>query len=120
MQNAARDKGRPWDAGKNFASSAPLAAIGRVADIGHVDRGAIRLAVNGAVRQDADIADMTWTCAEQLAYISRFERLLPGDLVYTGTPAGVDAVVPGDVLDMTIARLAPLRITIGDKEADFA
>ena len=120
LQLEARDKGRPWDVGKNFAFSAPLAAISPVAAVGHLTAAPIRLTVNGAVKQDADIADLIWNCAEQIVYISRFERLLPGDLIYTGTPAGVGAVVAGDVIDVTIAGLEPLRVTIGEKEAAFA
>ena len=75
--------------------------------------------VNGVIKQDADIADLIWDCAETIAYVSRFERLLPGDLNFTGTPAGVGAVVSGDVIEVTIKGLEPLRITIGDSEADF-
>ena len=120
LQLEARDKGRPWDVGKNFAFSAPLAAISPVAAVGHLTAAPIRLTVNGAVKQDADIVDLIWNCAEQIAYISRFDRLLPGDLIYTGTPAGVGAVVAGDVIDVTIAGLEPLRVTIGEKEAAFA
>ncbi len=120
LQFEARDKGRPWDSGKNFAFSAPMAAIRPASEIGHMTAAPIRLTVNGAVKQDADIADLIWNCAETIAYISRFERLLPGDLIFTGTPAGVGPVVPGDVIEVTIEGLEPLRITIGDKEADFA
>lgn len=118
LQLEARDKGRPWDTGKNFGFSAPLAAIRPVAE-GHLSTAAIRLAVNGEIKQDADIAHLIWDCAETIAYVSRFERLLPGDLIYTGTPAGVGAVVPGDVIDVTIDGLEQLRVTIGDKEAAF-
>lgn len=120
LQLAARDKGRPWEIGKNFAFSAPMAAIAPVAEVGHLANAAIRLTVNGDIKQDADIADMIWDCAEQIAYISRFERLLPGDLIFTGTPAGVGPVVPGDVIEVTIAGLEPLRVTIGEKEPAFA
>ncbi len=120
LQLDAREQGRPWDTGKNFAYSAPMAAISRVADVGQMVNAPIRLTVNGDIKQDADIADLIWDCAETIAYVSRFERLLPGDLIFTGTPAGVGAVVPGDVIDVTIEGLVPLRVTIGDKEADFA
>lgn len=119
LQLEAREKGRPWDTGKNFSHSAPLAAI-RPVDEGHVSSGSITLTVNGEVKQDADVYDLIWNCAEQIAYISRFERLLPGDLIYTGTPAGVGAVQPGDVVEVTIAGLEPLKVTIGEKERDFA
>ena len=96
-----------------------MAAIRPVA-LGHVSSGPIRLSVNGVVKQDADVTDLIWDCAETIAFVSRFERLLPGDLIFTGTPAGVGAVVPGDVIEVTIEGLEPLRITIGDSEADFA
>ena len=119
LQLDAREKGRPWDAGKNFSYSAPMAAIRPVAE-GHVSSGSIQLRVNGETKQDADISDLIWNCAEQISYISRFERLLPGDLIYTGTPAGVGPVKPGDVIDVNIAGLEPLRVTIGEKESDFA
>ena len=119
LQLEARDKGRPWEVGKNFSFSAPLAAIRSVTE-GHMTSGAIQLRVNGEIRQDGNISDLIWNCAEQIAYLSRFERLLPGDLIFTGTPAGVGAVVPGDVIDVTIEGLDPLQVTIGDKEGDFA
>lgn len=119
LQFEARAAGRPWELGKNFAFSAPLAAIRPVAEGGHMTSAAIQLRVNGVLKQDADIADLIWNCAEQIAYLSRFERLLPGDLIYTGTPAGVGAVGPGDVIDVAIAGLEPLRVTIGEKEAEF-
>lgn len=120
LQLDAREKGRPWDTGKNFAWSAPIAAIRPVETGGHITAGPIRLTVNGAVKQDADIADLIWDCQETIAYLSRFERLLPGDLIYTGTPAGVGPVLPGDVMEVTIADLTPLRVEVGPKEAAFA
>lgn len=120
LQFEARDKGRPWDTGKNFAFSAPLGAIRPVETGGHLSSGAIKLRVNSEVRQDADISDLIWNCEETIAYVSRFERLLPGDLIYTGTPAGVGAVKPGDQIEVTIAGLQPLRVTIGEPEAAFA
>jgi len=120
LQLEARNKGRPWDAGKNFSYSAPISPIRPVATTGHLRSGAIRLSVNGEIRQDANVADMIWDCREIIAYISRFERLLPGDLIYTGTPAGVGAVVPGDLVEVTIEGLAPLRVSIGSSEPEFA
>ena len=120
LQFEARGKSRPWDYGKNFAYSAPLAPIRPVADAGHVAEGAIRLTVNGAIRQDGNVADMIWSCAEIIAYLSRFERLLPGDLIYTGTPAGVGPVLPGDAIEVSIAGLQTLRVTIAKKEPAFA
>jgi fumarylpyruvate hydrolase len=119
LQLEARDKGRPWDTGKNFGFSAPIAPIRPVEMGGHVSSGRIHLTVNGMTKQDADIADMIWDCAETIAYISRFERLLPGDLIYTGTPAGVGPVLPGDVIDVTIAGLESLSVTIGEMNSAF-
>jgi fumarylpyruvate hydrolase len=119
LQLEARDKGRPWDTGKNFAFSAPIAPIRPVEIGGHVSAGRIHLTVNGVTKQDADIADLIWDCAETIAYISRFERLLAGDLVYTGTPAGVGPVRPGDVIDVSIAGLEPLSVTIREMDPAF-
>lgn len=116
LQSEAKDAGRPWDAAKNFAHAAPMAAISPVADIGHVIAAPIRLTVNGETRQEGDVADMIWSGAEIIACLSRFEPLLPGDLIFTGTPAGVGPVVPGDKLEVTIAGLEPLRVTIGEAE----
>jgi len=116
LQFEAREKGRPWDAAKNFAFSAPLAPIRLVATSGHITAGRIRLLLNGMVKQDGELADMIWNCAEIIAHVSRFERLLPGDLIFTGTPSGVGPVVPGDVLEASIDGLAPLRVMIGAEE----
>ena len=119
LQLEARDKGRPWDTGKNFGFSAPIGPIRPVETGGHVSAGRILLTVNGVTKQDADIADLIWDCAETIAHVSRFERLLPGDLIYTGTPAGVGPVQPGDVIDVSIVGLEPLRVTIGKADPSF-
>jgi fumarylpyruvate hydrolase len=118
LQLDARDKGRPWDTGKNFAYSAPIGPI-RPAARGHISVGRIRLTVNDVTKQDGDIADLIWDCAETIAYISRFEQLLPGDLIYTGTPAGVGPVLPGDVVEATIEGLTSLKVTIGELQSAF-
>jgi fumarylpyruvate hydrolase len=112
LQNDMREKKRPWDIGKSFASAAPVAPIHLVADIGHPARGAIRLAVNGAVRQQGDLAEMIWDVPHTLAFLSQYYKLLPGDLVFTGTPSGVSAVVPGDRLEGHIDGLSPLSLVI--------
>jgi fumarylpyruvate hydrolase len=119
LQFEARDKGRPWDTGKNFGFSAPIGPIRPVEMGGHVAVGRIHLTVNGVTKQDADVSELIWDCADTIAYISRFERLFPGDLIYTGTPAGVGPVQPGDVIDVTIAGLEPLRVTIGKMDPAF-
>jgi fumarylpyruvate hydrolase len=112
LQIDMREKKRPWDLGKSFAQSAPIAPIHRVADIGHPTRGAIRVAVNGTVKQQGDLSELIWDVPNTLAFLSKYYELQPGDLVYTGTPAGVGPVVAGDRLDGHIDGLTPLSIVI--------
>jgi len=119
LQAVAKDLGRPWDNAKNFAFSAPIGTLRPVATGGHVTAGAITLTQNGVERQRGDIADMIWDTAEVIAYLSRIERLLPGDLIYTGTPAGVGAAVTGDRLVVAIDGLSPLAVEIGPREEPF-
>ena len=113
LQQQARQQGRPWDAAKNVPSSAPMGLIRRRAEIGVLAHGEISLTVNGQRRQGCDINQMIWTVDETLAHVSRFYRLFPGDLVFTGTPEGVGAVVVGDVLEARIAGLDGLSVVIG-------
>lgn len=112
LQFAARDKGRPWDTGKNFEQSAPVTAIRPFAQGGALERGRIELAVNGKVRQSADIADMIWSVPEIIGHLSLLYTLAPGDLIYTGTPAGVGAVVAGDAVQVRIEGLPTLDVAI--------
>jgi fumarylpyruvate hydrolase len=112
LQNDMREKKRPWDIGKSFAQAAPIAPIHPVAQTGPLSRGAITLDVNGVRRQQGDLSDMIWDVPHTLAFLSQFYELLPGDLVFTGTPAGVGAVVAGDRLDGRIEGLSPLTIEI--------
>jgi fumarylpyruvate hydrolase len=107
-----REKKRPWDIGKSFASAAPIAPIHPAAKTGALMRGAITLDVNGERRQSGDLADMVWDVPNVLAFLSKLYRLEPGDLIFTGTPAGVGAVVVGDRHDGRIAGLTPLSIEI--------
>jgi fumarylpyruvate hydrolase len=113
LQNDMREKKRPWDIGKSFAQAAPIAPVHPIAQTGVLTRGAITLDVNGTRRQTGDLADMVWDVPHMLAFLSQFYELLPGDLVFTGTPAGVGAVVAGDRLDGNIEGLTPLSIVIG-------
>ncbi|WP_300615263.1 fumarylacetoacetate hydrolase family protein [Dokdonella sp.] len=96
LQVKMRGMGRPWDIGKAFDHSAPIGPIHRAEQVGHLDRGAIRLAVNGEAKQQADLSQLIWSVAETVSYLSTFFELVPGDLIYTGTPEGVGAVVRGD------------------------
>ncbi|SHM44288.1 fumarylpyruvate hydrolase [Sphingobium sp. YR657] len=118
LQLAARAQGRPWDTGKNVEQSSPLGLIHPVSEVGHLDKGAIRLTVNGEVKQDADLTELIWPVADVIAFLSRLYRIEPGDLIYTGTPAGVGAVVEGDLVTVTIEGLEPTEVTIGPKAAD--
>ncbi|WP_314372566.1 fumarylacetoacetate hydrolase family protein [Sphingomonas paucimobilis] len=118
LQLEAREKGRPWDTGKNVEQSSPLGLIHSVAEVGHPASGRITLTVNGAVKQDADLDELIWSVPETVAYVSRFYRLEPGDLIYTGTPAGVGAVVEGDVIAVTIEGLSDCVVTIGTPARD--
>lgn len=115
VQLEARDKGRPWDTGKNVEQSSPLGIIHPVSETGELKTGRISLTVNGEVKQDADLADLIWSVDEVIAYVSRFYRLEPGDLIYTGTPAGVGAVVTGDEIVVSVEGLTPCTIRIGPK-----
>jgi fumarylpyruvate hydrolase len=112
LQAAAKKAGRPWTMAKGFDHSAPIGEIAPAARIGHPSRGRIRLAVNGTVRQDADVADMIWSVPEIIAALSRLVRLQAGDLVFTGTPAGVGAVVRGDVIEGAVEGVGTVSATI--------
>ena len=114
LQNAAKDKQRPWDLGKNVEQSAVLSEIVPAEDIGHPGKGRIELRVNGVTKQSSDIADMIHGVPQVIAHLSTFYHLQPGDLIYTGTPEGVGPVKPGDVLDAAIEGVATLALTIGD------
>jgi fumarylpyruvate hydrolase len=117
LQLDARDKGRPWDWGKAFDKSAACGPIHKASETGRMEKGSIRLTVNGVVRQEADLANLIWSVPEIVSILSRSQRLAPGDLVYTGTPAGVGALHPGDVCVVEIERLGTLTTTIGELEA---
>lgn len=113
LQLAARETGRPWDSGKNVEASAPLGLLHPASVVGHPASGAIRLLVNGEVKQDADLADLIWSVPEIISILSTFWALEPGDLIFTGTPAGVGPVVTGDFVRVEIDGLTPLTITVG-------
>jgi fumarylpyruvate hydrolase len=114
LQAASKQKGLPWDTGKAFDASAPLTAI-RPASRGHVSKGRIWLSVNGQPRQDADVAEMIWTVPEVIAELSTLFELKSGDLIFTGTPAGVGVLKPGDRIEGGIDGLDVLRNTIGER-----
>jgi fumarylpyruvate hydrolase len=113
LQLEARDKGRPWDWGKSFDQSAPIAPLHRVDGVFRPDAGRIWLAVNGAIKQDADLVELIWSVPDIIAILSRSMVLKPGDLVMTGTPAGVGAIVASDRVTGGIAGLGDIEVTIG-------
>ena len=112
LQFAAREKGQPWDVAKGFDRSAPVTAIRRAAEVGHPERGRIWIEVNGEIRQQADLSEMIWSVPEIVAELSTLFDLAPGDLIFTGTPAGVGPVQRGDSLVGGIDGLETLRTTI--------
>jgi fumarylpyruvate hydrolase len=111
LQSESKKKGLPWDTSKAFDRSAPLGAI-RPASRGHLSKGRIWLAVNGEKRQESDIAAMIWTVPEIIAELSTLFELKPGDIIFTGTPAGVGALKPGDRIEGGIEGLEDLRNSI--------
>lgn len=113
LQAEAKTMGRPWDWAKAFDHSAPMSPLVPLAEVASLLSGRIWLAVNGAVRQDADIADLIWPVRDHIAYLSQAVALAPGDLVMTGTPAGVGAVAPGDVMTGGVDGIADLEVTVG-------
>ena len=112
LQVASREQKGPWDVGKDFDNAAVIGPIAPAASVGHPAKGRIELSVNGEIRQDADIAGLIWSVAEIVADLSRFYQLVPGDLIYTGTPAGVGPVEPGDRLVGSIDGVGEIELTI--------
>jgi fumarylpyruvate hydrolase len=115
LQLVARDKGRPWDLGKDVEQSSVCTEI--VPMEGHIiDSGAIALEVNGETKQSSDVDKLIWNVREIIADLSLFYHLQPGDLIYTGTPEGVNAVVPGDKITGRVAGVAEVALTVGEAE----
>lgn len=112
LQGEAKKAGRPWEMGKAFDHSAPCGAVIPAAGLGHPSTGAIRLAVNGATRQEGDLAELIWSVPETIEHLSGLVELFPGDLIFTGTPEGVGPVVAGDRLDAEIDGIGRLSVTI--------
>jgi fumarylpyruvate hydrolase len=112
LQRALAKAGHPWENGKAFDHSAPCSAIVPVAQCGHPSRGALTLSVNGQPRQRTDLSQLIWTVPEIIANLSRLYRLMPGDLIYTGTPDGVGPVVAGDDLLAHIEGVGTFRATV--------
>jgi fumarylpyruvate hydrolase len=112
LQSRAKDKGHPWDMGKGFDQSGPIGEVQPVAVVGHPGQGAIWLKVNGELRQSGELAQMSWNVAEVIANLSSYVCLAPGDLIFTGTPAGVSTVVRGDVLEGGVEGVGELKVRL--------
>lgn len=116
LQLKERAKQRPWDTGKDVEDSAVVGPITKAADFGAVGPQRIHLTVNGAIRQDARLSDLVWSVPEIVAHLSTLYHLGPGDLIFTGTPAGVGPVVAGDMIEGGIDGLDPVRLTLAPAE----
>ncbi len=112
LQGAAKQGRKPWDLGKDFENSAIVGAITLAGDFGRLSDQAITLDLDGRRVQEARLSDMVWSVPEIVAHLSRYYHLAPGDLIFTGTPAGVGPVVPGSVLSGRIDGLNPITLTI--------
>jgi fumarylpyruvate hydrolase len=112
LQNEMKRQGRPWCIGKAFDQSAPIGPLVPRAQCGELLKGAITLAVNGAVRQKGDLSELIWSVNETIEQLSAAWTLQPGDLIFTGTPSGVAAVVRGDVMEGAIAGLGNLKVAV--------
>ncbi|KAF3996115.1 fumarylacetoacetate hydrolase family protein [Glaciimonas immobilis] len=112
LQAAAKKLGRPWCTSKGFDQSAPISSIQPINATGLIKQGAIQLSVNGQLRQQGDINQMIWSIAETIEQLSNFYELRPGDLIFTGTPAGVGPVVQGDLLEGSIEGVGELSIRL--------
>ena len=112
LQRAMGDEKKPWEIGKSFDHSAPIGPIHRVETVGHFQKGAIQLTVNGIVKQKADLSYMIWSVAEQISKLSEAFELMPGDIIYSGTPENVGPVVKSDVVICSIEKLPDLSIRI--------
>lgn len=115
LQAQAKQAGRPWDMAKGFDGSAVIGAIHRVADVGHLDHGPIQLTRNRELQQRGDLSDMIWSTPEVITHLSGLIAFQPGDLIMTGTPAGVGALAPGDTAVVSIAGLPDLSVSIGER-----
>lgn len=112
LQGQAKDLRRPWEIGKAFERSAPCGPLIPAAEIGHPDKGAVSLTVNGEARQTGDLDQMIWKVPEMIAYLSEYFELAAGDVIMSGTPSGVGAVVRGDVMEASVEGLGSFTVTV--------
>ena len=112
LQRAMGDQKKPWEIGKSFDHSAPIGPVHRADKIGHIKQGAIWLKVNGVIRQEANLSQMIWSVAEQISQLSAAFEMMPGDIIYSGTPENVGPVVVGDTLEGHIDGLPNITLKI--------
>jgi len=112
LQGVAKKMGRPWEIGKAFERSAPMGPLRPASEVGHPREGKVVLKVNGEVRQEGDLNQMIWKVPEMIAYLSEYFELAPGDVIMTGTPSGVGAVVVGDVMEAHVQGVGDLTVRV--------
>lgn len=112
LQSAAKEKGRPWEIGKAFERSGPIGLLQTVEEIGHPDRGRVELQVNGVVQQQGDLNQMIWKVPEMISYLSEYFELAPGDVIMSGTPAGVGPITKGDIMIVNIEGINSLTVSV--------
>ena len=112
LQGEAKKLGRPWEVGKAFESSAPCGPLVPASEIGHPTSGAVTLKVNAEIRQQGDLNQLIWKVPEMISYLSGLFTLQPGDIIMTGTPAGVGAVTPGDVLEGVVEGVGKIEVVV--------
>ncbi len=112
LQGEAKKAGRPWETGKAFERSGPVGPLRPVSEVGHPSAGRVELKVNGALRQEGDMNQMIWKVPEMIAYLSEYFELQAGDVIMSGTPSGVGAVVRGDKMEAAIDGLGSLTVTV--------
>jgi fumarylpyruvate hydrolase len=113
IQAVAKEMSRPWDMAKGFDASAPCSELHPVSEVGHPSNARIWLEVNGAVKQDGNLAEMIWPVADVIAHLSRYVALQPGDLIFSGTPSGVGPLAPGDHVRAGLDGVAGFQLDIG-------
>ncbi|MEI6546202.1 MAG: fumarylacetoacetate hydrolase family protein [Burkholderiales bacterium] len=112
LQGVAKKEGRPWEIGKAFDQSAPIGPIVPAAAAGNPGDAAITLSVNGQMKQSSSTSKLIWSIAESIEHLSTYWRLEPGDLIFTGTPEGVGAVVSGDLMEGAVAGVGSLKVKV--------